>query len=249
MKYLKTFKQLNENQPSYMNTPTGYKSAPVGYMVDMSSELEEEIVDYSGEYENSREFVTSNNLEDVFLKQHNYINLEDYDDIEDMITDVGDDENVITQLLPKDYYMYYNNDDDVFVITKKKEKKGIDFKIDYTTPLNSDETMEVFNTIGLHTEFEPRFSVKVGDLVIGGSTYNIENEEQKGYHFDVAILDEYQGEGISKILIDKIISDAKTINCDYLEAEVVNYQLSLYLEKIGFSIEDLGYKRLATMTL
>jgi hypothetical protein len=49
--------------------------------------------------------------------------------------------------------------------------------------------------------------------------------------------------------MQKMIDDANTIGCDYLQAEVVNYQLGLYLDHIGFDIEDLGYKKLATMTI
>jgi ribosomal protein S18 acetylase RimI-like enzyme len=251
MKYLKRFKEIFEDVkfPAYMSNPVGYYSAPVGYTMQ-GSELEEEVVDYSGEYENSREFVTSNKLEDEFLKQHDYVKLEDYDDIEDMITDIGNDEEVIQDLLPDDYYMYYNEDEDFFSVTKKKQKKDIDFKTQYSTPLDSNKVMNVFDSIGLYTEFEPRFSVLFNDIVIGGTTYEIVKDERgKGYHFDVAILDEYQGMGISKPLINKIIDDANTLGCEYLEAEVVNYQLALYLDKIGFDIEDLGYKRLATMVL
>jgi hypothetical protein len=195
MKHLKTFNQLFENQPSYQNKPTGYYSAPVGYMIK-GSELEEEIVDYSGEYENSRQFITENGLENEFLDLDNGVELDDYDDIEDMITDVGDDENIIGELLPGDYYMYYNSDEDEFVITKKNDSKDsdIDFKIEYATPFTSKEISSVFDATDIFIEYEPRLSVKVGDTIIGGTTYDIvEDENGKGYNFDIALLPEEKG--------------------------------------------------------
>lgn len=168
MKYLKTRKQLFENQPSYQNSPTGYKNSDVGYQVDMTSELEEDIIDY---------------------------------------------------------------------------------KIDYT---NSYEVKNILDYLDVFTEFEPRFSIIINGKIIGGSTYSIEYiDDIKYYNFDIGILDGYQGKGISKKLISKIIEDANTLGCDYIKVDVINNNLSIYLEKIGFEISEGGdeYKKEAIYEL
>jgi GNAT superfamily N-acetyltransferase len=69
-------------------------------------------------------------------------------------------------------------------------------------------------------------------MVVGGSTYEFKNGT---YKFDLAILPEYQGLGISKGLIQSIIDDAKMLKAKSLEAEVVNKKLLSYLQSIGFS--------------
>ncbi len=188
MKYLKTFEQLFEAQPAYQNTPTSYKNSPtsyknsptgyknsdVSYMNDMSSELEEEIVD-----DGSR---------------------------------------------PK-----------------------LDYDVDYSSDI---EVLNVIENTGIFTEYEPRLSVILDGVVIGGIAYEITNDEDgKIYNFDIAVKEEYQGYGIAKKLIDRMIDDAKTIGCDYLKADVVNSQLALYLEKIGFDVSEDDYKQTASYSL
>jgi N-acetylglutamate synthase-like GNAT family acetyltransferase len=68
--------------------------------------------------------------------------------------------------------------------------------------------------------------------IVGGSTYKI--DEDNIYNFDIGILDEYQGYGISKELISNIIYDAKVLKADGIKAQVVNNTLFDYLTTIGF---------------
>lgn len=195
---------------------------------------------YSGRYSNSREFIIGNNLQKEFSQLYN-IN----GNIEDAIIAIGDDENVIKQLLPNDYYFYYNPKEDVFVVTKKKnEKKEAD--IHFSTKFDENKVKEVFDKENVFIEYDIRFTVYYNGNVIGGTTYYIDDDY---YYFDIALLKEYQGYGISKQLLEKVINDAKTLDCQYVQAEVINYELELSLRKMGFDIEDLDYKTIATLEL
>jgi GNAT superfamily N-acetyltransferase len=130
------------------------------------------------------------------------------------------------------------------------DKTNTDFKIDYTGVLDYHSILSVFDSVGLYTTFEPRFIVRCDSKIIGGVTYEIEKEKGlKIYNFDIALLEEYQGIGISKKLIVKVISDAETLGCDLLRAEVVNQKLEIHLDRIGFEINDIGYKKIAVMEL
>jgi ribosomal protein S18 acetylase RimI-like enzyme len=69
---------------------------------------------------------------------------------------------------------------------------------------------------------------------VGGSTCEITDNT---YHFDIAILNEYQGYGILKKLLEKIIKDAKYEGVGNLKSQLVNTDIKDYLSKIGFKIE------------
>ena len=245
MKYLKTFDQVNESQPSYMNTPTGYKNTPTGYKADMSSELEEDIIDYSGDYESAFVFIESNNLENEFGEIHgDFKEFDGYDEnnedsFKEYVDDSGFDEEIIKELLPKnEYRMRYDKKEDIFII--KKKNKGIkkeDCKIEFAHKQKDIWTVrDIFDEVDIYSEFTVRF--KITDIksktIIGGSTYKLNGEF---YEFDIAILEDKQGGGVGKVLIDRIIFDAKQCECEYLKAEVVSPELEIYLESIGFSID------------
>jgi len=85
---------------------------------------------------------------------------------------------------------------------------------------------------GVYSEYEPRFAIVSNGKIIGGSTYDV--DKYNIYNFDVGILEEYQGRGMFKKLIDKIISDAKKLNTDGIKAQVINRMLFDYLISIGF---------------
>ena len=192
---------------------------------------------YSGEYENSVSFILDNYLEKEF--ENIYGKLTDkYSDIYEYIRDIGNDEEVIKELLPDNHYLFYDEMLDKFIITKKKNIE-IEYEIIQSNKYNND-ILTIFKNVGLLTEYEPRFSVLYNDEVIGGTT---KGKRDGAYSFDIAILDEYQGYGISKKLINKIIEDAKMLGYHEIYAEVVNTQLSKYLESIGFDVSqaEFGY--------
>jgi N-acetylglutamate synthase-like GNAT family acetyltransferase len=124
--------------------------------------------------------------------------------------------------------VYYDDNKDSFLIKKKKTKN-----INYTIVPSDDESItDILNLAGIHSEYEPRFAVMLNNEIVGGSTYKI--DEDNIYNFDIGILDEYQGYGISKELISNIIYDAKVLKADGIKALVVNNTLFDYLTTIGF---------------
>ena len=85
----------------------------------------------------------------------------------------------------------------------------------------------------IETTFEPRIAVLHDGNIIGGVSRKI--DEDNIYNFDIGILDAYQGIGISKALINKIIDDAIKTKVNGIKAQVVNRQLFDYLLNNGFS--------------
>ncbi len=192
--------------------------------------LEKLNLDYSGEYEDLYNFIDDNDLQekfvDLFNKYNDEITISNWDDF--VRGEMGTDEEIISELVGNDYRIFYDEDDDTFIIKKRKKGK-LNFKIKIS---NSDEIIEILDEIGIFSEYKPRFVVTINDEIIGGSTYEIDGDNV--YNFDIGILDEYQGYGISKKLIDIIIKDAKNMNSNGLKAQVVNNVLFEYLISLGF---------------
>jgi hypothetical protein len=192
--------------------------------------LEKLNLDYSGEYEDLYNFINDNDLQekfvDLFNKYNDEITISNWDDF--VRGEMGTDEEIISELVGNDYRIFYDEDDDTFIIKKRKKGK-LNFKIKIS---NSDEIIEILDEIGIFSEYKPRFVVTINDEIIGGSTYEIDGDNV--YNFDIGILDEYQGYGISKKLIDIIIKDAKNMNSVGLKAQVVNNVLFEYLISLGF---------------
>lgn len=234
MKHIKTFEQLFENQPAYMSNAVGYYSKPVGYMIK-GSELEEEIVDYSGEYSTAYEFIVQNNLEDKFTEINGDYRDEDMEDFGEYVSYFFDEE-VIEGLLPKDYKVIYNEQEDLFYVSKKK-KKIRNFKPVIKIAESTEEKEKIEEKVNEYvlSEYEGRIGVYYKDELIGGSTYTINDETV--YVFDVAVDEKYQSNGVFKSLIEHIKDDAKNLGCESIKAEVVNYELSVYMENIGFNVE------------
>lgn len=193
--------------------------------------------DYSGEYKDLYDLIYSNkDLIDVFAKEYN-INAEKWEDY--VRGELDYDIEIIKKLLPKNYRVFYDEDDDIFQISKKRNGK-INYQIFQS---NDEKIIDIIHKTPVYTDFKPRFKVIVGDEIIGGSTYEI--DEDNMYNFDLAILDEYQGYGISKDLLNKMIDDAKTILCDGMKAHVVNNMLYQYLNKIGFETTNESGQKMA----
>jgi hypothetical protein len=186
--------------------------------------------DYSGEYEDLYNFINDNGLQkkfvDLFGKYDNELTISNWDDF--VRGEMGTDEEIISELVGNDYRIFYDEDYDVFILKKKKKGK-LNFKIKIT---NSDEIIEILDQTGIFSEYKPRFAVILNGKIIGGSTYEIDSDNV--YNFDVGILDEYQGYGISNKLIDVIIKDAKNMGNVGLKAQVVNNILFEYLVGLGF---------------
>jgi len=201
------------------------------------------ISDYSGEYENLYTFINNNDLQNVFVNKYSKFNsdltIQNWEDF--VYGEMGSDEEIIEELLGNDYKIYYDEDNDVFIVSKRKTNK-----LKYNIILsNSNKIINVLDECGVHSEYEPRFAIKINSRIIGGSTYNIDDDNV--YNFDIGILDEYQGYGVSKQLIDKIILDAKHLKCDGVKAQVVNNMLFDYLIKLGFEGSvDSGIKYVYT---
>lgn len=195
--------------------------------------------DYSGKYESLYEFINSNDLQQVFVNKYaQYDSDLNVDNWEDFVRGgLGYDEEIIEELLGKEYKIYYDEDEDVFVVTKKKIGK-LKYKIKLS---NSNEIIKILEESGIYSEYKPRFAVILNNNIIGGSTCEIDDDEV--YNFDIGILDEYQGYGISKKLINILIDDAKNLKAIAVKAQVVNNMLFEYLIKIGFEYSvDSGIK-------
>lgn len=201
------------------------------------------ISDYSGEYEDLYNFINDNDLQEAFITKYNEfvpgLTIKNWEEF--VYGEIDTDEEVIKELIGNGYKVYYDEYNDVFIVTKKKEGK---LKYDITES-GSNEIIKILEDSGVYSEYEPRFAVKSNNKIIGGSTYYI--DEDNFYNFDIGVLDEYQGYGISKKLIDRLIFDAKNLKCDGMKAQVVNNFLFDYLIKIGFkSSIDSGIKYIYT---
>jgi GNAT superfamily N-acetyltransferase len=201
--------------------------------------------DYSGSYYDLRNFIEDNDLQQKFVELANIgstdskkINVDEWEDY--VSGELGTDEEVIQDLIGKNYKIFYNEEDDEFIITKKKTDK-LDYRIIISNKKYNNKVIKVIEDSGVYTEYKPRFVVLIGDKVIGGSTYKI--DEDNVYRFDLGILDKYQGYGISKELISKIISDAEELRAVEVNAYVVNDMLFQYFKSIKFNISiDDGQK-------
>ncbi len=202
-----------------------------------------EVNDYSGRYEDLYNFINDNNLQTFFVNKYNIfdsdLTIQNWEDF--VRGEMGTDEEIIEDLLGKGYRIYYDDNEDMFIVSKKKIGK-----LKYNIILsNNNKIINVLEECGIHSEYEPRFAINLNSKIIGGSTYNIDDDNV--YNFDIGILDEYQGYGISKQLIDKIILDAKHLKCDGMKAQIVNNMLFDYLIKRGFKGSvDSGIKYVYT---
>lgn len=100
---------------------------------------------------------------------------------------------------------------------------------------NNKKIVDAIKQSGINTEYKPRFEVLIDGKIIGGSTYDLVSNT---YLFDIGILEEYQGMGIAKDLMKKIIQDAKELGVEKISTYVVNERFSQYLNSIGFSVYD-----------
>jgi N-acetylglutamate synthase-like GNAT family acetyltransferase len=195
--------------------------------------------DYSGKYESLYQFIQSNDLQQVFVNKYNQYDSDlSIDNWEDFVRgEMGSDEEIIERLLDDEYKIFYDEDEDVFIVIKKKRGK-LKYKIKSS---NSNEIIRVLEKSGINSEYKPRFVIILNENIIGGSTYYIDDDNV--YNFDIGILDDYQGYGISKNLIDVLIYDAKKLNAKAVKAQIVNNMLFEYLIKIGFEYsKDNGIK-------
>jgi len=197
------------------------------------------INDYSGEYYDLYNFILDNDLQHFFVDKyseiHTNLTIVNWEDF--VRGEMGSDEEIIKELIGNNYKIYYDDDKDSFLITKKKSGKT-NYRITFS---NDYEINRVIEETGVYSEYEPRLAVILNNKIIGGSTYEI--DEDGVYNFDIGILDEYQGYGISTKLISAIISDAKKMKSNGIKAQVVNNILFDYLIKNEFSgTNDSGVK-------
>jgi GNAT superfamily N-acetyltransferase len=179
--------------------------------------------DYSGSYDSLRDFIYNKKLQQIFKDKYDIPDDKDWEYYTS--GELGYDEEIIEELVGKDYRIRYDEEDDMFFITKKKTGK-----INYKIELSDDNT--ILDVMDVHSEFEPRFAVIVDGNIVGGTTYEI--DENNDYNFDMSINDEYQGYGISKKLVDYVIKDAKKLKCSGIKGMVVNNMLFDYLTQNGF---------------
>jgi hypothetical protein len=146
--------------------------------------------------------------------------------------ELGYDEEILQNILGDEYKLFYDEEKDMFEVSKKIErKKSGNYKIERISNKNEKQVLRIIND-QIFTELKPRLAVFWNDMIVGGSTYEFKNGT---YKFDLAILPDYQGLGLSKGLIQSIIDDAKMLKAKSLEAEIVNKKLLSYLKSIGFS--------------
>jgi hypothetical protein len=191
--------------------------------------IENETKEYSGEYDSLYSFILDNNLQQKFAKIYK-INVLDWEDY--VRGELGYDEEIIKELVGNDYKVFYNEKKDVFIITKKKTE-SLKYKIRLSNGEYDKEIIDAIQDAGILSVLKPRFCVIYNNKVIGGSTFNV--NEDNLYNFDLGILDEYKGYGILKNLMTFIISDAKQLKTKGIKVLVVNEVLFKYLKKIGFS--------------
>jgi GNAT superfamily N-acetyltransferase len=201
-------------------------------------------LDYTGNYRDLRDFINSNNLQDLFVDNYKkYVSELNKDNWEDYTYgELGYDEEIISSIIGKNYKIFYDEENDEFVITKKKLNK-ISFEIILSTKKYNDRLIKVIEDNGVYTEYKPRYVVLVKENVIGGSTFEI--DDNNIYHFDLAIDEEYQGYGIAKKLIDKIVRDAENLKAKQIQAYVVNNVLFEYLKNSGWNVSKDGGEKYA----
>jgi GNAT superfamily N-acetyltransferase len=205
----------------------------------LKEEFEKLDNNYSGMYENLYNFIIDNKLQDIFVKKysnfdHN-LTLKNWNNF--VRGEMGSDEEIIESLAGENHKVYYNEEEDSFTVVKKN-KNALNYKIILS---KNNEIINVLDKSGIYSEYEPRFAVISNNKIIGGSTYNI--DEDNVYNFDIGILSKYQNCGISKKLISAIIEDAENWGANSIKAQVVNDALFNYLTNIGFSSSnDSGLK-------
>lgn len=186
--------------------------------------------DYSGEYSDLADFIESNKLEQEFVDKYSDngdITLDNWSEFAS--GELGFDTEIIKDLAGNTYRVLYDNDTDSIKVSNKKLGR-LTYKIQKS---NSSDILKAMDKSGIYSEYTPRFAVIIDDKIVGGSTYEIANDT---YYFDIGILKEYQGYGILKNLLEKIIKDAKTKGVSNLESELVNTDIKYYLSKVGFKI-------------
>ena len=186
--------------------------------------------DYSGEYSDLADFIESNKLEHKFVDKYSEnrdITLDNWDEFTS--GELGFDTEVIENLVGNTYRVLYDDNTDYIKVSKKKLGKLI-YKIQKST---SKDIKKAIDDSGINSEYAPRFAVIIDGKIVGGSTYEIVN---KTYYFDIGILEEYQGYGILKNLLNKIIADAKSKGVTNLKSQLVNTDIKDYLSKVGFEI-------------
>lgn len=186
-----------------------------------------ETTDYSGSYDCLRNFILDNNLQQVFKDKYDIPKDEEW--YEYTQGEINSDDEIILALIGKDYRLRYDEDADEFIVTKKKTGK-LKYKIE-----QSDDS-DILSVLDVYSEYEPRFAVIVNGEIVGGSTYEIDDDNF--YNFDMSIGADYQGFGVSKKLINNIIEDAKRLKCHGIKAMVVNNMLFDFLTSNGFDGSD-----------
>jgi ribosomal protein S18 acetylase RimI-like enzyme len=195
-----------------------------------------------GEYSDLSQFLDYNPNYIPILSQKYNINENDWEDY--VNGELGFDEEIIENILGDTYKVFYNQKNDVFEIKKKKVK--LNYSIQLASENEFDLVEKVIEETGIYSTYKPRFSVKVNNDIVGGSTYFIDSDNL--YNFDLAIIEDYQGYGISNKLIDEIIKDAINLKTDGIKVYVVNDALFNNLEKLGFETyisneEKYAYKK------
>jgi ribosomal protein S18 acetylase RimI-like enzyme len=226
----------------------------IGYVVAKLFEEDEapkyadggKIDEVEGKYSSLNEFIQFNPIFSKILAD--LYNIDENEVEDNLYGELGYDEEVLEKIIGKDYRVFYNENNDVFEITKKKKKLKLNYSIQIASENEFDLFKKVIEETGIYSEYKPRFTVKVNNDIIGGSTYFIDSDNF--YNFDLAIIEDYQGYGISNKLIDEIIKDAINLNTDGIKVYVVNDALFYNLEKLGFETyisneEKYAYKKLA----
>lgn len=111
--------------------------------------------------------------------------------------------------------------------------------LDLHTPFTYWILSEYFNNTCLVLEDED---------VIVGYTGGMKSSSMKGvfYLWQIGLMPDYRGKGYFSILLDKIIEEVKSLNCNFLEFSVLsdNYQsinaFSNYAKKKGLPIVKRG---------
>lgn len=188
----------------------------------------ESVSDLSGEYSDLLSFIQDNNLEQLFITKYD---LEE-DNWEDFVRgELGFDEDIIKELSGDNYNIFYKSNEDVFLVSRKRDRNNLKYTI---AKSNDSKIFDILNSVGIYSEFEPRFAIKTGGDIVGGSTYYIDDENI--YNFDLGISEEHQGQGILSKLIECIIDDANKIKTFGIKAQVVNDLLFQFLiSNYGFS--------------
>ena len=204
--------------------------------------------DYSGKYEHLRQFISDNKLQQIFSDKYKgdipALNVDNWDDYTQ--GELGSDEEVMKEMLGKNYKILYDEENDEFIVSKKKTN-NINFKIILSNKNYDKKVHKVIGDSGIFSEYEPRFVVLVGDKVIGGSTYKIDDDNV--YHFDLGISEKYQGYGVSKELIDRIVEDAKKLKASEVNAYVVNNMLFQYFQTNNWNVDKSDGEKYAWKTI